>query len=140
MTNDSFYAIIENKKGTLKMYSVEFYEKSDGKSDIWDFLEELRAKSDKNKDARIQYKQISLCIELLQSKGTYLPDNITKFIDDGIWELRPGHNRIFYFYYDNNTFVLLHCFRKKSQKTPSAEIQKAKNERDDYLRRKEKSQ
>ena len=95
------------------MYSVEFYEKSDGKSDIWDFLEELRAKSHKNKDARIQYKQISLCIELLQEKGTYLPDNITKFIDDGIWELCPGHNRIFYFYYDNNTFVLLHCFTKK---------------------------
>lgn len=120
------------------MYSVEFYETDDGKSDVWDFLEELRGKSEKNKDARIQYKQIVLCIELLQEKGTYLPDNITKFIDDGIWELRPGHNRIFYFYYDNNTFILLHHFRKKTNKTPSGEIQKAKNERNDYLRRKEK--
>lgn len=120
------------------MYSVEFYETDSGKCGVWDFLEELRAKSAKNKDTRIQYKQITLCIELLQQKGTYLPDNITKFIDDGIWELRPGCNRIFYFYYDNNTFVLLHHFRKKTNKTPPAEIQKAKNERDDYLRRKEK--
>lgn len=34
-------------------------------------------------------------------------------------------------------FVLLHQFRKKSQKTPKREIEKAKAERDDYLRRKE---
>ena len=32
---------------------------------------------------------------------------------------------------------LLHQFRKKSQKTPKREIEKAKAERKDYLRRKE---
>lgn len=32
---------------------------------------------------------------------------------------------------------LLHQFRKKSQKTPKREIEKAKTERNDYLRRKE---
>ena len=32
---------------------------------------------------------------------------------------------------------LLHQFRKKSQKTPKREIEKAKIERNDYLRRKE---
>lgn len=32
---------------------------------------------------------------------------------------------------------LLHQFRKKSQKTPKREIEKAKAERNDYLRRKE---
>lgn len=54
-----------------------------------------------------------------------------------IWELRPGNNRIFYFFCDNNSFVLLHSFRKKTQKTPRREISKAKSERDDYLSRKE---
>ena len=34
-------------------------------------------------------------------------------------------------------YVLLHQFRKKSQKTPKREIEKAKTERNDYLRRKE---
>lgn len=34
-------------------------------------------------------------------------------------------------------FVLLHQFRKKSQKTPQRELKKAKAERDDYLARKE---
>jgi len=66
-----------------------------------------------------------------------LPENITKHLDDGIWELRPGSNRVFYFFYQDNTFVLLHQFRKKSQKTPQRELKKAKAERDNYLARKE---
>ena len=64
------------------MYTVEFYEKADGNSELWDFLEDLRKKAANNKDARIQYKQISLYIELLQSKGTRLPDNITKHLEE----------------------------------------------------------
>ncbi len=46
------------------MYSIEFYEKENGESDVWDFLEELREKAATNKDARIQYRQITLYIEL----------------------------------------------------------------------------
>lgn len=80
------------------MYTVEFYETADGRSELWDFLE------------------------------------------DGIWELRPGNNRVFYFFFENDTFVLLHHFRKKSQKTPKREIEKAKNERADYIARKEANQ
>ncbi len=119
------------------MYTVEFYENAKGESDVWDFLEELRIKAETNKDARIQYKQISFYIQLLQDNGTRLPDNITKHIDDGIWELRPGSNRVLYFFFKNNTFVLLHHFRKKTQKTPRPEIEKAKTERADFLSREE---
>lgn len=118
-------------------YNIIFYEKENGESEIWNFLEELRKKSAVNKNARIQYKQITLYIELLQKNGTILPNNITKHIDEDIWELRPGNNRIFYFYCDENNFVLLHSFRKKTQKTPRREIEKAKSERDNYLSRKE---
>ena len=119
------------------MYTVEFYETRDGQCPVWEFLENLRIKSASNKDARIQHKQASLYLELLQQNGTRLNDNITKHLEDGIWELRPGNNRVFYFFYENNTFVLLHQFRKKSQKTPKREIEKAKSERIDYLSRKE---
>ena len=118
------------------MYTVEFYETVNGDSDVWDFLEELRVKSSTSKDARIQYKQVSFYIDLLSQNGTRMPEKITKNIDEDIWELRPGNNRVFYFYYSNDTFVLLHHFRKKSQKTPPREIERAKRERDDYLRRK----
>ena len=102
------------------MYTIEFYENAHGKSELWDFLELLRTKIKTSKDARIQYNQIVLYIQLLQDNGTRLPKDVTKHIEDGIWELRPGNNRI----------------RKKTQKTPHREIEKAKSERSDYLSRK----
>ena len=119
------------------MYKIEFYENQRGESDVWDFLEALRVKSETSKDARIQYNQILFYIDLLAKNGTNLPTNITKHLEENIWELRPGNNRVFYFYYDESRYVLLHHFRKKSQKTPKREIIRAKAERDDYIRQKE---
>lgn len=104
------------------MYNIEFYEDSNGKSELWEFLESLRIKAATNKDARIQYKQISLYIQLLEDNGTRLNENITKHIDDDIWELRPGNNRVLYFYFKNDTFVLLHQFRQKHKRLPNAKL------------------
>lgn len=118
------------------MFKIEFYKKSNGESEILSFLEELRKKAHTNKDARIQHKQIALYIQLLQDNGTRLPENVTKHIEDGIWELRPGDNRVLYFFFENDTFILLHHFRKKTQKTPRKEIEKARSEREDYIFRK----
>lgn len=119
------------------MYTIEFYENSHGGADVWDFLEELRLKSATSKDARIQYNQMLFYIDLLSKNGTRMPEKITKNIDEDIWELRLGNNRVFYFYHRDNTFVLLHHFRKKSMKTPPREIERAKRERDDYIKRKD---
>ena len=81
----------------LYMNQIEFYEEN-GRSELLEKLEELRIKSNSNKDARIQYKQICLYIELLQQNGHYFPEVISKYIEKEIWELRPGKNRIFYFF------------------------------------------
>ncbi len=118
------------------MFNIEFYSTADGTSELWDFLDDLQQKSIKSKDARIQHKQIILHIQLLEDHGTQLGENITKHLEDDIWELRPGNNRVLYFYHKDNTYVLLHQFRKKTQKTPRREIKKAKAERDDWLSRK----
>lgn len=101
------------------MYKIEFYENQHGESDVWDFLESLRVKSETSKDARIQYHQILFYIDLLARNGTNLPTNITKHLEENIWELRPGNNRVFYFYYDENQYVLLHHFRKNLRKHPN---------------------
>ena len=119
------------------MFTIKFYETKAGVSDVWDFLEELRLKSASNKDARVQYHQLLFYIDLLSQNGTRLPNSITKHIDEDIWELRPGNNRVLYFYCAGDAFILLHHFRKKTMKTPSREIRRAKAERDDYLSRKE---
>lgn len=40
----------------------------------------------------------------------------------GLWELRAGAIRLFYFAHAERRFIVLHAFRKKSQKTPRREI------------------
>ena len=117
------------------MYRIDFYKDENGESELLDFIDSLRIRSGSNKDARIQYEQIFSQINLLMEHGTNLPANITKHIDEDIWELRPGHNRVLYFCYIDDMFVLLHHFRKKTDKTPRREIERAKAERDEYVRR-----
>ena len=68
-------------------------------------------------------------------RGCGLGENITKHLEEDIWEPRPGSNRVPYFYHKDDTYVLLHSFRKQTQKTPRREIEKAKAERDDWLTR-----
>lgn len=76
-----------------------------------------------------------LQIQLLEVIGTrQSPDNV-KHIEGDIWEIRPGHNRVFFVHIEEGKFVLLHHYRKKTQKTPKREIIKAKAERDDYVQR-----
>ena len=120
---------------TLNAYDVIFYEDKNGNSGIYEEFMELANKSSENKDARIQFNQITFCIELLRHKGTKLPETITRHLQGEIWELRPGVNRVLYFYFWNNTYVLLHMFRKKTQKTPKSEINRAIKECNDYKER-----
>lgn len=98
-------------------------------------LKELRIKSFKSKDCHIQYKQIVYYIELLRINGTNLPNTIVRRLDEDIYELRPGKNRVLFFYFKENTYVLLHHFRKKTQKTTVSEIDKAKAKRNEYIKR-----
>lgn len=80
------------------------------------------------KDARIQFSQASSYIQLLSDNGTKgLPKTIAEHLDDGIWELRPGNNRVFFFFYDEDgTYVLLHQIRKKTQKPHLAKSKEQK--------------
>lgn len=94
------------------MYNVEFYEDVNGESELWNFLENLRIKAATNKDARIQHKQISLYIQLLADNGTRLNENFTKHLIDDIWELRPGNNRVLYFFFQ----MIRLCFYTNSVK------------------------
>ena len=64
------------------MYKIEFYEKPDGTSDIWDFLEKLRQKAHTNKDARIQLNRYdciySFCKKTVHAYPTILPSILLK--------------------------------------------------------------
>lgn len=56
-------------------------------------------------------------------------------MEDEIWELRLLRNRILFVAWHDGSFVLLHHFIKKTQKTPAREIQQAKRELADLKER-----
>jgi phage-related protein len=117
------------------MYEIEFYENERGDSDVKDFIKDLREKALTNKDARVNFNKLVAYLDLLEEMGTRVGEPVTKHLDGEIWKLRPLTNRVLYAYYKDDTFIMLHHFVKKTQKTPKREIEKAKRELEDYLRR-----
>jgi phage-related protein len=117
------------------VYRIIFYEDAKGAAPIAQYLTELRKQSVASKDARVNLNKIVAYIDVLAEKGSQVGEPVMKHLDGDIWELRPLRNRILYAYYKGNTFLLLHYFVKKTQKTPPQEIAKAKRNLADYIER-----
>ena len=73
-----------------------------------------------------QRRKVNYGILLLKTVNR-LPAKFVKHIEDGIYELRTE--------YEGNVVVLFNGFQKKSQKTPKAEIDKAKQLKKAYYER-----
>lgn len=117
------------------MYDVIFYRDKNGKSDVEDYIRELSQKSATSKNDRVNFTKILSYLTSLAKYGTRVGTPVVKHICDDIGELRPLSNRIFFFYWEDNKFVILSHFIKKSQKTPKKEIENAKKRRDDFIER-----
>ncbi len=117
------------------MYEIEFYQNAKGDEPVKQYLEELAQKSATSKDARIKLNKILAYMDLLAEHGTRIGEPVTKHLDGDIWELRPLRDRILYFSWKGDTFVILHHFMKKTQKTPVREIEQAKRNMTDYMER-----
>lgn len=115
------------------MFTIEFYQTQSGNIPVQDYID-LLIKNAKTAEVA----QIIELNGLLQKHGfdikRYRPKAIKKIQDD-IWELRPKSSRVLFFHYENGVFVLLHAFRKQTNKTPKTEIDKAIREIKDYRRR-----
>ena len=113
----------------MSNYMINFFKKQDGSCPVEEFLDSL--------DNKMRAK-ILLAIALLETNGPQLREPYSKPLGDGIFEIRAkqGNNitRTLYFFYDGKQIILTNGFVKKTQKTPSAEIQRAKKYRAEYLR------
>ena len=105
------------------MFDIIFYEDENGNSPVYDFIQELTQKTDK--DSRINSTKINDYIQILSLHGKTLREPFIKHIEGDLWELRPIRNRIFFASWANDSFILLHHFIKKTQKTPKREIKQA---------------
>ena len=112
------------------MHKIELYTDKNGKKPVATFLKSLSAKH-KAKALKI--------VDLLAEFGQDIKKPYALHLEGDLWELRVKYasdiSRIFYFAEIDNSFVLLHGFVKKSQKTPKKEIDRAKRYLLDHKRR-----
>lgn len=112
-------------------YKVKLFSK-DGKEIVLDAILSTEPKM----QAKI-YREINLLEEF--GKELHFPH--TRKIEgkkyEGLWELRVKQAsnifRVFYFIYLKDTAVLLHAFTKKSNKTPTKELEIALSRMKDYI-------
>jgi len=112
------------------VYSLEFYQKSNGKIPVQEFLDEL---GKKNKKLRASIFQDLI---LLESFGRSLAMPTVRYMSDGLYELRSNSGsdiaRIFYFFYSGERIILTNGFIKKTQKTPVKELEKARKYKSEF--------
>lgn len=115
-------------------WNVIYYKKENGEYPVIDFVASLPPKH----RAKALWE-----IRLLAEHGSALRKPYVKSIQGdkyrGLLELRiqQGNDisRIFYFLPVGNTFVLLHGFVKKADKTPARELETAVRYMQDFMRR-----
>lgn len=117
------------------MHKIRFYKDRNGRQPVKEHLDELKKKNDKS--SRIRLNKANDYIQALAEYGTAIGEPYMKKIDDkyNIWELRPCSDRIFFVAWVNDTYMLLHVFQKKTQKTPEREKAQARREVKDLLER-----
>jgi phage-related protein len=114
------------------MWKVILYTTEKNDNPVGDFIKSLS-----KKEAAKIYREI----DLLEQNGIYLnfPHSSDIYGYKDLWDLRvkfsSNNIRIIYFLDIKNTFVLLHGFRKKTQRLPKRELEIAKARMENYIKR-----
>ena len=117
------------------MYEIIFDEQIKEIKEFIAYLEDLKKNKNRNKSDKIRFNKIVAYLNKLEEYGTWIGMPFTRHLESGIWELRPLDDRILYALVENNKFILLNYFVKKSRKTPKNEIKIAKRNRELFLQR-----
>lgn len=107
-------------------WTVDFYLDARGRNPVLEFIDSL-PKREQAKVFRV--------LTLLQEYGPLLSMPHVRPIERGLWELRGGAGRIFYFAYTGRRFILLHGYLKKTQEAPRREIEAAQRRMADFMER-----
>lgn len=114
----------------LPKWIVEFYRKANGRCPTAEFLDNL------SNEEKVFIKR---SLQRLEEYGKELERPHVAPLRDHIWELRKethqGNIRLLYFFFDGNKFIITHGFKKKTNKVPDNEIDRAIEYREEYLKR-----
>lgn len=99
-------------------FKVDFFKSVRGDYPVAEFIESLTTK---------EQAKIARSIDLLEEFGILLGMPHVKKLEKDLWELRILFSgniyRIFFTQKDKQTIMLLHGFKKKTQKTPAKELE-----------------
>jgi phage-related protein len=109
-------------------WTIEFFTTENGTSPVLEFIEALPI---------VEQSKIKKYFDWLLLLGTTInyPKASQLRGHEPLWELRPIPNRIIYFAYSGKRFVILHGFRKTSNKTPLDDLRVAKKRYREFLER-----
>ncbi|TFI55162.1 type II toxin-antitoxin system RelE/ParE family toxin [Mastigocladus laminosus UU774] len=115
------------------MREIIFYRTDSQRCPIEEFLDSLSGK---------QAQKVIWVLRLIQEIDSVPSQYFKKLVNtDDIWEVRVnvGSNtfRLLGFFDQDNLIILTNGFAKKTQKTPSQEIELAEQRKRDYLSRKQ---
>jgi len=94
-------------------FSIYYFVDERGQKPVKEFIDSLQWKG--------QAKVMAYLVELRQ-QGHNLRRPMADYLEEGIYELRPKDNRIFYFFFHKDNIVLLHALRKKTGKIPPIDL------------------
>lgn len=105
---------------------VIYYVDARGKSPVLEYLYSL---------TRSEQQKIFAYISLLEERGEELRRPIVDYVGDKLYELRPQANRVLYFFMRTEYAVIVHAFRKKTDRLPESEKRIALNRMQDFIER-----
>ena len=111
-----------------KSWEVVLYSGKDGRDSVINEIDDFGA----NNSAKV-----FRVIELLKTYGHTVLETHIKHIDRKFWEIKIDKYRVLYFLYENQHYILVRAFMKKTQKTPEKEIEIAEKRYADYVSRAE---
>lgn len=118
----------------MQEFEVSIYEDARGHSPIRDWIDQLN-ESNHRMDKSI-LRKFYFQVSRLELEGLSVGEpQVKKFKGYDLYELRPTPWRVFFGTRTENELVLLHAYRKKSEKTPRKEIQKALIELENWRRK-----
>ncbi len=106
--------------------TIYYYKDAGGRDQITSFIDSL--------DIHDQQKVLAY-IGLLKEHGHNLRRPIADYIGNGLYELRPKGNRVFYFFFLKDSAVLVHAIKKKTNAIADTDIKVSIRRKSEFIER-----
>ena len=109
-----------------KEFTIEWYRDSKEKSQALEYYEEL---------PKSQKEKLEFLFRMLGDTGKIRSKEKFRHEDDQIYAFKPMPDRFLCFFYRGKKVIVTNAFKKKQDKLPPREKEKALKLKDDYIKR-----